>query len=148
MSKDKKINPKLIADIAQNIDCGLDCYYNPETEEVITIPSYSIATDEDELMQYWGDQIKKVQDNESDYIKIEVLQSYESYDIMEDFVEQLPNSRLKFDLEDALQKRKPFQNFKYIVDNSDVRQDWFDFKQSELEKIVERRIRIELEEDL
>ncbi len=40
-------------------------------------------------------------------------------------------------MENILANRKPFQRFKYIIEHSDFRQNWFDFKQSELEKRVE-----------
>jgi len=31
---------------------------------------------------------------------------------------------------------KPFQNFKYVIDNSNYRNDWFDFKHKAIEQIV------------
>ena len=51
---------------------------------------------------------------------------------MELFVEQLSDQNLKSELENVLTKKKPFQNFKYKVDHSDFRQNWFDFKQKTL----------------
>jgi len=44
-------------------------------------------------------------------------------------------------LENILANKKPFQNFKHKVDHSDFRQSWFDFKHSELEKIVETQLK-------
>jgi hypothetical protein len=59
---------------------------------------------------------------------------------MERFVEKITDQQFKSELEDILQKKKPFQNFKYLIDNSDYRQKWFDFKQRELERIVENQL--------
>jgi hypothetical protein len=55
---------------------------------------------------------------------------------MERFVYQLEDGTLKSELEDTLQRRKSFQNFKHLIDNSDYRETWFAFKQNELEKLV------------
>lgn len=44
--------------------------------------------------------------------------------------------RIKERLWNALSKRKPFQNFEFIIDDSKYRQSWFDFKQSQLENYV------------
>ncbi|WP_417874869.1 UPF0158 family protein [Xanthomarina gelatinilytica] len=74
--------------------------------------------------------------NKSDYIKVEFLEGFESFKIMERFVNQIPENQLKLDLEKALHNKKPFQNFKYSIETSDFRNLWFEFKQNELEKIV------------
>jgi len=59
---------------------------------------------------------------------------------VERFVEQITDKKLKMELENVLANKKPFQNFKHSIDNSDYRQKWFDFKQRELEKIVEKKL--------
>ena len=59
---------------------------------------------------------------------------------MELFVEQLPDKKIQSELENVLANKKPFQNFKHKIDLSDFRQNWFDFKQSELEKIVKNQM--------
>ena len=47
---------------------------------------------------------------------------------MEAFTETVLNKNLQSKLVSALDHKKPFANFIRIIDNSDVRQDWFDFK--------------------
>lgn len=59
---------------------------------------------------------------------------------MEQFIDQIPNAAFKSDLEHILHNKKPFQSFKNTIDNSDYRQEWFDFKKLELEKIVEAQL--------
>jgi len=44
-----------------------------------------------------------------------------------------------------LANRKPFANFKNIIDNSDYRQDWFDFKKWYLQNHVKELISLELD---
>ncbi|MBQ0769842.1 MAG: hypothetical protein KBT58_11155 [Bizionia sp.] len=127
---------KIIREIAQNLNCGLDSYFNSKTDEIISIPNFSQIADEEEFQEAFKADLQKVSKNKSDYIKIEVLESFESFKIMERFVNQMPENQLKSDLEIVLQNKKPFQNFKYSIENSDFRELWFEFKQNELEKIV------------
>lgn len=74
----------------------------------------------------------------SDYVEIEPMKSHESFEIMTDFVETLSDSnQLKYKLINALNKKKPFKEFKFIIDNSgDYRQKWFDFKNESIQKWV------------
>lgn len=130
---------KIIAEIAQEIDSGSDCYYNLKTEEIIAVPNSSLVDDEQMFQEIFGEDLKKVKKNKKDYIKIEPLQSFESFEIMENFAHQIPHNQLQSKLQDILHQRKPFQNFKNIVENSDFRQTWFDFKKVKLEKIVEAK---------
>ena len=57
---------------------------------------------------------------------------------MADFTEQLDdNSELKRQLIAALNKKKPFREFKFVIDNSGVyRQQWFNFKNERLKQWV------------
>ena len=128
---------KVIKEIAQELDCGNECFYNIKTDEIIAIPNFSIISDDEAFMECFGADLKKVQKNKADFIKIEVLESFESFKIMERFIDQISDAQLKSELENILQNRKPFQNFKNRIEKSDKRQEWFDFKENELEKIVE-----------
>ena len=130
----------IIKEIAQELDCGNNCYYNSKTDEIIVIPNFSNITDEDEFQECFKADLKKVKKNKADLIKIEVLESFESFKIMERFIDQISDTQFKSKLENILQKRKPFQNFKNSIDNSDFRQQWFDFKKLELERIVETQL--------
>ncbi len=130
----------IIKEIAQELDCGFDCYYNSKTNEIVTIPNVSHIADEDDFKEAFQDDLEKVKKHQADFVKIEVLQSFESFKIMELFVEQLPDIKLQAELENVLANKKPFQNFKNRIDHSNFRQNWFDFKQSKLEKIVENQL--------
>lgn len=130
----------IITNIAQELDCGFDCYYNPKTDEVIAIPHFIHFPDEEDFKEAFSDLIEKVEKHKKDFIKFEVLESFESFKIMERFVHQVSDKNLQLKLENALANKKPFQNFKHLIDYSNFRQNWFDFKQCELEKIVENQL--------
>lgn len=130
----------LIREIAQELDCGNDCYYNLKNHEIIAIPNFSQISDDAEFKEAFHPDLTKVVKQKADLIKFEILESFESFKIMERFVEQLNEQKLQSELENILANKKPFQNFKYVIDNSDFRKDWFEFKQSELERIVENKL--------
>jgi len=132
-----KPNSKIFKEIAENLDYGNDCYYNLKTKEIIAIPSFPETFDEDEFRALFKIDLGRINEQNSDLFKIEILKSSESFKIMERFIDQLTEPQLKSKLKSTLTKVKPFQNFKYFIDNSEHRQKWFDFKQNELEKIVE-----------
>jgi hypothetical protein len=134
------MDKNIIKEIAENLDCGFDCYYNPKTQEVVAIPNLSNIYDEEEFNEAFEVNLEKINNQKVDYIKFEVLESFESFKIMERFIDQVTDKHFQTELENILQRKKPFQNFKYAIDNSDFRQMWFDFKQKELEKIVENQL--------
>ena len=43
---------------------------------------------------------------------------------------------IKGRLWEAVSGRKPFRNFKYVIDGSEYRQKWFDFRRVQLERLV------------
>jgi hypothetical protein len=130
----------IVKNIAQELDSGFECYYNFKTDEIVAIPNLSQFSDEEDFKEVFSDSLDKVEKHKADFIKIETLESFESFKIMEGFVGQLCDQKLQSELENALANKKPFQNFKHLIDHSDYRQDWFDFKQNELEKRVENEL--------
>jgi hypothetical protein len=131
----------VVREIAQELDCGNECYYNMKTSEIIAIPHFSQISDEEEFKEIFREHLEKINQKKENFIKIEILESFESFKIMERFIQQLNDQNLKLELQDVLQQKKPFQNFKHKIDQSNFRQSWFDFKQNELEKIVENQLK-------
>lgn len=130
----------IIKRIAQELDCGFDCFYNIRTCEMVTIPNFGQMMDEDDFRDAFGAELEMVNQNKTDFIKFEVLENFESFKIMERFVAELTDKNIQLELETVLANKKPFQNFKNIIDHSEFRQSWFDFKQNELEKRVETQL--------
>lgn len=130
----------VVREIAQELDCGNDCYYNLKNNEIIAIPNFSQISDEAEFKEAFQADLTRVEKEKADLIKFEVLESFESFKIMERFVEQLPDHKFQSELDNVLANKKPFQNFKYLIDHSDFRKEWFEFKQSELERIIEKKL--------
>lgn len=136
----KNSKSNIIKEITQNLDCGIDSYFNSKTTEIIAIQNFSQVMDEEGFRETFQGALEKVDKHKADFIKFKVLESFESFKIMERFVENLTDQHEKSELENILQKNKPFQNLKYFIDHSDLRQMWFNFKLRELERIVENQL--------
>lgn len=141
---------ELVHTVAENIDCGLVCFINPETLEVEEIPKGMLDEfsdfpvnrefgDEDE------DEQKFLHEDWETYITVEPRESSESFGIMEKFVDEVNDNNLKNKLIHALNNRRPFANFKDIVESSNYRNEWFAFKQHQLEIQVWDELQVELE---
>ncbi|AUS06564.1 UPF0158 family protein [Pseudotamlana carrageenivorans] len=135
------LKQNIIKNIAQELDCGFDCYFNVKTSEIISIPGISYVSDQDDFKKSFEQDFKSIENNTTDFIKFAVLESFESIKIMELFAQQLTDQNLKAELGKVLENKKPFQNFKSKVDQSNFRQNWFDFKQKEIEKKVETELK-------
>ena len=138
---------ELVHTVAENIDCGLVCFINPETLEVEKIPKGMIDGwefgDEDDDEE--DDEQKFLHDDWETYITVEPRESSESFRIMEKFVDEVNDKNLKNKLVNALNNRRPFANFKNIVESSNYRNEWFAFKQQQLEIMVWDELEYELE---
>jgi hypothetical protein len=122
-----KLTEKQIEEIADNLDSGMRCFYNLKTSEIKTLLNFDnwIGADEEP----WEAESKEIDENWEDYFEFEGFESHDSFNIMADFAESIDDKDLQDKLIKALNRPKPFQNFKWHIDNSgEYRQQWFDFK--------------------
>jgi hypothetical protein len=133
-----------IREISQDLNMGMDCYIHKNGQEIITIPNErNYDYDYDDADNPFKEDQDKVEENFEDYIKIEPMNSHESFQIMEDFMESLEDSNmLKNILAGALSRDKPFSRFKGIInDSGEFRQKWFDFEKQKWIEYVEDSLR-------
>ncbi len=98
-------------------------FINIETLEV------DIHPDEDYFS--FGDMEDTAQEainNPDKFLALEHMRSSDAFRVMEAFIETVKNNHLQIRLTQALERKKPFANFKAIVDDSLERQNWFDFR--------------------
>ena len=141
-----RLSDDKIKDIAQDLDCGFVCYINIRNGEHLTIPSDYDSFDTDA----YDEDLAEVEKNNKLYLQIEPPMSGDSFRIMEGFIYSLPDqaNQLRNQLIEALNNRKPFRNFKYLIDNSgQYREQWFAFKNQKLIEFVENHLAGEPDED-
>ncbi len=125
-----------IKEIAELLDCGDRVFVNKETGNTLSHPDFDKYGSDTE--EFYEEVLEELDNNYSKYWEVEQLSSSDSFEIMEKFKDQLEDTnRLKEQLIRALCNKKPFANFKIVIDNSGVyRQKWFDFKNEYLKNWV------------
>ena len=122
-----ELTEKQIEKIADYLESGLRCFYNLRSGEIKSILNFNSWVGADE--EPWEEELEEIDEHWNDYFEFVGFESHESFQIMADFAESIEDHRLQNRLIDALNKRKPFQHFKWEIDNSGkFRQQWFDYK--------------------
>ena len=134
-----KLSVEQIREIADNLDAGLKCFYNLKTGEIKTLLNFDNWAGAD--MEPWKEEVMEIEENWNDYFEFKGFESHESFEIMADFADNIDNESLRQELFIALNRSKPFQNFKRIIDYSGkYRQRWFDYKEMRYIQWVEKQI--------
>ncbi len=134
-----KLTEHQIIEIADYLDCGMRCFYNLKSGEIKTLINSDNWVEADE--ELWEEEKKEIEENWTDYYEFEGMSSRDSFLIMADFVQTVDNQKLKYRLLNALNKPKPFGNFKWQIDNSgEYRKKWFDYKKMRYVEWVKKQI--------
>ena len=113
--------------MAEHLLCGNLCFLNTITGDFEYHPAEMDLFPDEESP--WQEVIDKLENNWSDYIRIEPMNSNQSFVVMESFADQLEADGFRKKLLAALSRPKPFRNFNHLIHESDFRQEWFDFQQ-------------------
>ena len=108
------------------VDDIVDCYYNPEKDEIFlsNIGEYEELS-EDEIDELFEKSIilpTKYKINE--------------YQIMVDFIETIDNLEIKSNLQRLIQGKGAFRRFKNYCFNVNIIQDWYKFKEERYKQIA------------
>jgi hypothetical protein len=115
-----------IREMAEFIDCGEICFFHQLTGMIEHYPDPNSEYFEPEL---WQKTMDKIDSDWSNYQKIEKMDPRQGFRIMEEFANSITDTNFQSRLFELLTERKPFSKFKLAVDNSNYRQNWFDFKE-------------------
>lgn len=132
---------EIIRDIAGELETGLRAFIHKTTGEPLFIPDFINYPECDP--EAFHEALDELEENSDDYIEIRKWNSDEAFEMMLDFTEQLNDKKLKKQLSEALNKNKPFRNFKSIIDDSgEVRERWFEFKRIWQEDYVVKQVEL------
>ncbi|CAN5186402.1 hypothetical protein BH20BAC1_BH20BAC1_10920 [soil metagenome] len=122
---------------------NMRCFINMETLEVdIHVGEDAWTFDETE------DTAIEAMNNPGKFLELETVPTHQSFRIMEAFIETVKDKSLQAKLVHALEKKRPFANFKFIIDNSNVRQQWFGFRDDAYTAIAKEWIEENAGDDL
>lgn len=140
------MSPEEIKEIAEELDCGMQAFVHKTSKALIFIPDQDQFYGND--MEPWEEQLNELETNRTAYFEVEKWKSFEAFEMMTEFAEQLTeNAALQNQLLKALNKRKPFREFKFVIDNEDeYREKWFAFKDNWQQEYVRKKL-VELEEE-
>ena len=131
-----------LKEISEQLDCGFRAFYHKQTGDLIFVPDTTQFYDMD--TEAWQDEFDKLEKSFSEYHEIDGMEASESFRVMADFTEQLTDIKLRNKLLDALNRKKPFREFKFVIDSAgQERQNWFDFKNKRYIDWTEEQIKIQ-----
>ena len=132
-----KLSSKQINEIAQNLETGMKVFINRESLEIRTILDWDEMYGDSEI---WDEELEKIENEWTDYVVLEKLESRESFRIMEDFIEEVDDKKMQEDLIKILNRKSPFANFKAEIESSPYRQEWFNFRTKKYEDYVKEQL--------
>jgi hypothetical protein len=115
-----------IREIAELLDCGELCFFHEPTG---TIEHHPDPDSEYFDPEPWQETLDRIDANWGEYRRFEKMDSNQAFRVMENFTNSLTNENFRTRLFNQLSQRKPFSKFKWAIDNSKYRQNWFDFKE-------------------
>ena len=134
-----ELTEEQIKSITEDLETGLKVYLNIETKEIKSIIDFD-DTDYADTEQ-WEETLKEIEENYDKYIEFEKMDSRESFQVMEGFVETIKDEELRRKLELGLSLSKPFRNFKDIIDDeNENRKNWFAFKSAKYIEFVKEQL--------
>jgi hypothetical protein len=127
-----------VKSIAEDLDCGFSTFYNLKTKQILALPDNQSGF---ELMDDLSAEWQKIESNPESYFEINKMDSGDSFSLMQDFLEKIPDAQFKARLAETLNKPKPIRNFKNAVENNgDYRQKWYTFKNQKMKDWVKEQI--------
>ena len=134
-----EVSKEILNDIADNLEAGYKCFIHMDTCEVVTYLNPDQYPEMDP--KDWKEEIGKVRKAKKKFIEIESMKTFQSFKVMEEFVDSLENNSTKVRLLVALEGKKPFANFKHQIENSgDYREFWFSFRREKNIKWVQDQL--------
>ncbi len=131
-----------INEISEQLDCGFQAFYHKQTGELIFVPDTNRHLDMD--TSAWQNELDKLDENFLDYYEIDSMSSSHMFRVMADFAEAINEAQLRNKLIEALNKNKPFREFKFVIENSKShRKGWFEFKKERYIEWTEDQLRIQ-----
>ena len=139
-----KISHDTLDDIAGELDAGFHVYLNLDTgdyQNIIPMEGEMFHHMDKKMKEMEKEKLNEVENNWENYIVLEEMNSDEAYLVMKKFAEQIPEEKFRDKVLTILDLRKPFANFKDLVEPSKYREHWFDFKKQQYIEYVKDQLR-------
>jgi hypothetical protein len=135
-----------IKDVVNEMDVLSDehsAFLNRHTGELVTLSSEELSAAEeddniDEYPEWQQDMIIKAKEviNSADYLQLPSKFEIHEYHIIEEFCCSVIDDKIRRDLLDKIRGRGAFNRFKNAIRMNGIEEEWYRFRQEELEKIA------------
>lgn len=136
-----KVELKKIVEALNTLTDGFSLYFNTETYKLVTLnDEYNEKLSDDDLSEYADWEIKEINKNKeviySDkYISLPTQYDIFEHQIMKNFCHTLPDFLIDVFF-DAINKKRAFKNFKYLIVKHHLSDKWYEYKNKELRNIA------------
>lgn len=125
--KNLTITDEQIKQIAEDLDCGMVVYFHTETKEIESHPDFDNNEYADQ--SFFRDVMRKIEKDIDKYLEFEPLQPYESFKIMELFIDEVKDEDVQNKLFNSIKRKKPFRNFREVLNGyPQLLEEWYAFK--------------------
>lgn len=97
-------------------------FYSIKTEEILMVWDGMVNGDDNQEL------IDEIEENFDEYIALPDQYEMDEYSMMEEFVENLSENKIKIELSDAIQGRGAFRRFKDTLHYLGLEQKWYKFR--------------------
>lgn len=127
------MNDDILFDIIDLLDDGEIVYLHRQTHEILSYPDPQRWNESENI-----DLIEEVKTRAAaepdQWVVVDPPDPRDSFHIMEDFIFTVDDEHLRNRLLEALNSKKPFRYFRATVEDSPMREDWFDFKDARMKE--------------
>ena len=137
---------KLIKNALEALELtGMKHFIHKESFDLLSYPDEIMALDAD--MELFEDSIKEIENNPDNYVQVEPISSSEGFIIMEDFTDTVRNISKQNALMRALNRRNPFRQFRYALEDVELLESWYEYKNQAYKNLANRWVEMFLEEE-
>lgn len=138
-----KLSNKQLGEVVDELQHEMRCLIHKETGKIEILFGHDSLLYMD-LETFEADQ-NRIKEPEK-YIEIEKMPSHIAFKVMEQFVDTISDENIQRKLIDALNRRKPFSNFKYEIRAYEkIRENWFDYLKIEYIKYIKEFLAFDFE---
>ena len=124
----KAISEEMMTEIIRILSIEMDCYLNPKTERLISVPLPESSFYKHEM---WQEIINETKGNPDSFIVFRSFRSEQTFKVMQNFIASLDNKYLQEELEVAISRLHPFLRFREKLERlPDYMEQWLEFNKN------------------
>ncbi len=137
---------KLIKHVEEALELsGMRHFIHKESFDLLSYPDSESETYAD--MDIFEDTIQEITKHAESYVEVEPISSREAYIIMEDFTDIVHNISKQSALMRALNRPNPFRQFRYALEDIELLDEWYDYKNNAYKNLAVRWVEMFLEKE-